>query len=116
MSPSESHHGVRPVDTKGCFGSTTSYEIHMGQFPQDGENGQNVAFFIFLERCCDQTVWFFQLFPTVLKRFCPLDFKNVFVLVLAHLEPELELFEVDDIGDDGDDDVNVPSKPPWTET
>ena len=30
--------------------------------------------------------------------------KNVFVLVLAHLEPELELFEVDDIGDDGDDD------------
>ena len=26
--------------------------------------------------------------------------KNVFVLVLAHLEPELELFEVDDIGDD----------------
>ena len=31
--------------------------------------------------------------------------KNVFVLVLAHLEPELELFEVDDIGDDGDDDL-----------
>ena len=29
--------------------------------------------------------------------------KNVFVLVLAHLEPELELFEVDDIGDDCDD-------------
>ena len=29
--------------------------------------------------------------------------KNVFVLVLAHLEPELEL-EVDDIGDDRDDD------------
>ena len=26
----------------------------------------------------------------------------VFVLVLAHLEPELELFEVDDIGDNGD--------------
>ena len=34
-----------------------------------------------------------------------LDSKNVFVLVLAHLEPELELFEVDDIGDDGDDDL-----------
>ena len=49
---------------------------------------------------CDQTV---QLFSTVLKRFCPLDSKNVFVLVLAHLEPEL--FEVDDIGDDGDDDL-----------
>ena len=29
----------------------------------------------------------------------------VFVLVLAHLEPELELFEVDDIGDVGDDDL-----------
>ena len=26
-------------------------------------------------------------------------------MVLAHLEPELELFEVDDIGDDGDDDL-----------
>ena len=31
--------------------------------------------------------------------------KNVFVLVLARLEPKLELFEVDDIGDDGDDDL-----------
>ena len=30
--------------------------------------------------------------------------KNVFVLVLAHLEPELELFEVDDDDDDNDDD------------
>ena len=29
---------------------------HMGQFPQDGENGRNVAFFlIFLELCCEQT-------------------------------------------------------------
>ena len=36
---------------------------------------------------------------------CPLDSKKVFVLVLDHLEPELELFEVDDIGDDGDDDL-----------
>ena len=78
----------------------------MGQFPQVGENGKNVAFiFIFLELCCDQTVWFVQLFLTVLRRFCPLDSKNVFVLVLAHLEPELELFEVDDIGVDGDDDL-----------
>ena len=31
--------------------------------------------------------------------------KNVFALVLAHLEPELGLFEVDDIGDVGDDDL-----------
>ena len=29
---------------------------HMGQFPQDGENGQNVAFLIFLELCCNQIV------------------------------------------------------------
>ena len=35
----------------------------------------------------------------------------VFVLVLAHLEPELELFEVDDIGDDGDDDFVAPLSP-----
>ena len=48
---------------------------------------------------------FFQLFSIVLKRYCPLESKNVFDLVLAHLEPELELFEVDGIGDDGDDDL-----------
>ena len=56
---------------------------HMGQIPQDGENGQHVAFFYFLKLCCDQTVRFFQLLSTVLKRFCPLDAKNVSVLVLA---------------------------------
>ena len=58
-----------------------------------------------MELFCDQTVWFFQLFSTVLKRFWPGHAKNVFVSVLAHLEPELELFEVDDVGDDGDDDL-----------
>ena len=31
---------------------------------------------------------------TVLRRFCPWHSKNVFVMVLAHLAPELELFEV----------------------
>ena len=46
---------------------------------------------------------FFQLFSTVLNRFCPWHSKNVLVLVLAHLEPVPELFEVDDIGDDSDD-------------
>ena len=66
----------------------------MGQFPQDGENGQKVAFFHFLELCCEHPVLFFQLLSTVLKRFCPWHSKNVFVLVLAHLEPKLELFEV----------------------
>ena len=44
---------------------------------------------------------FCQLFSTVLKRFCHRDSKNVFVLVLAYLG----LFEVDDIGDDGVDDL-----------
>ena len=33
------------------------------------------------------------------------SFWRVFVFVLAHLEPELELFEVDDIGNDGNDDL-----------
>ena len=42
---------------------------------------------------------FFDFSELLLKRFCPGHSKNVFVLVLAHLEPELELFEVDDIGD-----------------
>ena len=81
--------------------------LYIGQFPQDGENGQNVAFFFFffLELCCDQSSCFFQPFSTVLKRFCPSHSKNVFILVLAHLEPELELFGVDDISDDVDDDL-----------
>ena len=74
----------------------------MGPFPQDGENGQNVAFLIFSSGV---TKWFDFLFSTVLKRFCPLYSKNVFVLVLAHLDPKLELFEVDVIGDDGNDDL-----------
>ena len=62
-----------------------------------------MAFFIFFwSSAVTKRFDFFQLFLTVLKRFCPLDSKNV--LVLALLEPELELFEVDDIGDDGDGD------------
>ena len=72
----------------------------MGQIPQDGGNGQNVAFLSFF--------WS----STVTKRlisfefFCPINSKNVFLLALAHVEPELELFvEVDGIGDDGDDDL-----------
>ena len=59
----------------------------MGHFPQDGESGQNVDFFIFWSSAV--TKWF--------------DFFNF--SRLAHLEPELELFEVDDIGNDGDDDL-----------
>ena len=58
----------------------------MGQIPQDGENGQNVAFLIFSSGV---TKWFDFLFSTVLKRFCPGNSNNVFVLLLAYLEPEL---------------------------
>ena len=36
---------------------------HMSHIPQDGENGQNVAFFIFLKLRCDQTARFFSFFP-----------------------------------------------------
>ena len=44
------------------------------------------------------------IFSALLKGFCPLYSKNVFVLAL--LETELELFQVDDIaiGDDGNGD------------
>ena len=38
---------------------------------------------IFLKLYCDQTVWFCQVFSTVLKRLCLLESKNTFVLVLA---------------------------------
>ena len=57
--------------------------VHLSQIPQEGENGQNVAFFIFLKLFCDQTVWFFQLFSTALKGFCSLNSENAFILVLA---------------------------------
>ena len=78
----------------------------MGQFLQDGENACFVSFFfIFFEALLWLNGLIFQLFSTVLKRFCLGHSKNVFVLVVAHQEPELELFEVDDIGDDGDDDL-----------
>ena len=59
----------------------------------------DIFFLFFLELCCDQKVSFFQLFSTILKRFCLLDSKDVFLLVPARLEPELEL------DDDGDDDL-----------
>ena len=50
----------------------------MRQIPQDGENGQNVAFFlVFVTKR-------FQFLSTVLKRLCLLDAKNVSVLVLAN--------------------------------
>ena len=49
---------------------------HVGQFPQDRENGQNVALKMF-------SAWSY----------------------VTHLEPWRELFEVDDVDDDGDDDL-----------
>ena len=77
-------------------GSTT----HKGQFSKDGENSQNLAFFF--GALLSQNGMMFSIF---LKRFCLLVSKIVFVFILAHVEPELELFEVDDIGDDCDDDL-----------
>ena len=38
---------------------------------------------IFFKLHCDQTVWFFQVCSTVLKRLCLLESKSTFVLVLA---------------------------------
>ena len=72
----------------------------MGQFPQDGENGPNVAFF--WSSAVTERFDFFNF-----SQLFGIDSKNVFVLVLAHLEHELELFEVDDIGDDSDDDFST---------
>ena len=45
----------------------------------------------------------FSIFLNCSEEILPVHSKNV--LVLAHPEPELGLFEVDDIGDDGDDDL-----------
>ena len=45
----------------------------------------------------------FEMCPSSWKLY--LDDSPFFGSSLAHLEPELELFEVDDIGDDGDDDL-----------
>ena len=61
-------------------------------------SGKMVAMwhFLFFFWSSALTKWFdfFQLFSTALMRFCLGHSKNVFVLILAHLEPELELFEV----------------------
>ena len=51
--------------------------------PGRGKWSKCGIFSFFLKLCCDQTVRFFQLLSIVLKRFCPLDAKNVSVLVLA---------------------------------
>ena len=53
------------------------------RFPRTGKMSNMWHFFLFLTLYCDQTVGFFQVFSTVLKRLCPLDPKNTFVLVLA---------------------------------
>ena len=73
----------------------------MGQFPQDGDNGQNVEFSYFF----GTNGLIFSTSLNCFEEILSWHSKNVFVLILAHLEPELGLFEVDDIGDDGDDDL-----------
>ena len=60
----------------------------MGHFPQDGESGQNVDFFIFWSSAV--TKWFdFLTFLNCSEEILLGGSKNVFVWVLAHLEPEL---------------------------
>ena len=56
--------------------------------------GKMVKMWLFFSFALTKRFDFFQLFSTVLIRFCLLHFKNDFVLDLAHLEPEVELFEV----------------------
>ena len=51
--------------------------------PGRGKWAKCVLFFFFLKLHCDQTVWFFKVFSTVLKRLCLLESKSTFVLVLA---------------------------------
>ena len=51
--------------------------------PRTGKMSNICHFFLVLELYCGQTVWFFEVSSTVLKRFCPLESKNTFVLVLA---------------------------------
>ena len=58
-------------------------DIYGSFSPGRGKWAKSVLFFFFLKLHCDQTVWFFKVFSTVLKRLCPLQSKNTFVLVLA---------------------------------
>ena len=85
--------------------STVNIDFIWVNFPRTGKMVKMWHFFVFFSSPVTKLFDFFNFFSTVLKRFCPLDSKNVVVLVPAHLEPELELFEVDVIGDDGDDDL-----------
>ena len=52
-------------------------------FPRTGKMSKICPIFFSLELYCDQTVLFFQVFSIVLKRLCPLQSKNTFVLVPA---------------------------------
>ena len=66
-------------------------------FPRAGKMVKMWHLSIFWSSAVTRRFDFFQLFSTDLKKFCPLDSRYVFVLVLAHLESELVLFEVDDV-------------------
>ena len=80
--------------------------FHMGQFSQDGENGQNVAFFLFFwSSTVTKRFDFFNFSQLFWRDFVCNSLKMFSFWFLAHLEPELELSEVDGIGDDGDGDL-----------
>ena len=62
---------------KVVFGISLLY-IHMGQFLQSSESSESLSKKFFLALHGDQMDRLFQLLSTVLKRFCPLDSKNIF--------------------------------------
>ena len=68
------------VSLQNFFLRLLSEESSYGSFsPGRGKWAKSVWIFLFLKLHCDQTVWFFKVFSTVLKRLCPLQSKNTFV-------------------------------------
>ena len=78
-----------------------SPDLHLCQFLQDGEKVQILSKKIIFETSLWSNGVFFQDFSTVLKSFCLFLYS-----FLAHLELKLQLFEVDDHGDTGNDDLS----------
>ena len=78
---------IHKLDKEYCstrISAFRTFGTHMDQFLHDGKNDQTLSKKkYFLPLHCDQTVRLFQLFSTVLKRFCPVHLKNSLVLVLA---------------------------------
>ena len=63
-----------------CDQGRAHMSVSAGQ--EKGANFVSKSFFLQLH--CDQTIWIFQDFLTVLKSLCPVESKNSLVLVLAN--------------------------------